>query len=92
MESISAFSNTKGGTILIEIQDNGMISGVDTGTRTLEDLTNYVKRNTDPPIFPSIEQYQNQGKNVIAIVVNLLNPNLYAIVQIKGINTNKTIN
>lgn len=70
MESISAFSNTKGGTILIGIQDNGMISGVDTGTRTLEDLANYVKRNTDPPIFPSIEQYQNQGKNVIAIVVS----------------------
>jgi len=54
MESISAFSNTVGGTILIGVSDQGEIMGVDIGRRTLEDLAGYVKRNSDPPVYPSI--------------------------------------
>jgi ATP-dependent DNA helicase RecG len=54
MESISAFSNNVGGTILIGVSDQGEISGVDIGRKTLEDLAGYIKRNSDPPVYPSI--------------------------------------
>jgi ATP-dependent DNA helicase RecG len=54
MESISAFSNNVGGTILIGVSDQGEITGVDIGRKTLEDLAGYVKRNSDPPVYPSI--------------------------------------
>jgi len=58
MESISAFSNNVGGTILIGVSDQGEIMGVDIGRKTLEDLAGYVKRNSDPPVYPSIGTLQ----------------------------------
>ena len=54
INTISAFSNTIGGVILVGINDCGKINGVITGKSTLEDLTNKIKENTDPKIYPSI--------------------------------------
>ena len=54
MESISAFSNNVGGTILIGVSDQGEVINVDIGRRTLEDLAGYVKRNSDPPVYPTL--------------------------------------
>ncbi|NQE46751.1 hypothetical protein C5S31_12090 [ANME-1 cluster archaeon GoMg2] len=65
-ETASAFSNTKGGTILIGISDSGKAIGIDVGKRTLEDLANYLKMNTDPQVYPeinlhSVRQRYNRG-------------------------------
>ena len=69
IETISAFSNTKGGTILIGINDSGKIKGVDIGKSTLEDLANKIKENTDPKIYPHINTKAIDGKSIIIIDV-----------------------
>jgi len=69
IETISAFSNTKGGTILIGINDSGKIKGVDIGKSTLEDLANKIKENTDPKIYPHITTKAIDGKSIIIIDV-----------------------
>lgn len=69
MKSISAFSNAKGGKVVAGISDDGRVMGVDIGRKTLEDLAEYIKRNTDPPIFPSIEVVEVESKNTIHISV-----------------------
>jgi len=48
VKTISAFGNAKGGTVLIGITDEGKIKGLQTGRKTLEDLANKIKENTDP--------------------------------------------
>lgn len=53
-ETVSAFSNTNGGTILIGVSDFGEIIGIEVGKMTLEDLANYLKMHTDPQIYPEI--------------------------------------
>jgi len=68
-KAVSAFSNTKGGTILIGVSDGGRVSGLDVGRKTLEDLAGYVKGNTDPSIFPSIKQIEINNNKIIAITV-----------------------
>ena len=68
-ETVSAFSNTRGGTILIGISDFGGVKGVEVGKRTLEELANYLKINTDPHIYPEINLCQISDKDVIAVKI-----------------------
>lgn len=74
LETISAFANAKGGKILVGIEENkdGTIKevvGVVVKGKEIENLTNEIKQNTDPIIFPSIELEKMDGKDVLAIEV-----------------------
>ncbi len=62
-ETISAFSNSNSGIILAGVSDYGEIIGVTIGKNTIEELANYIKRNTDPQIYPSIKVEELKGKN-----------------------------
>ena len=69
MVSLSAFSNTNGGTIVIGVSDKRKVVRVDIGKNTLEELANYIKRNTNPKIFPFIAVVEAEEKRVIVIKV-----------------------
>ncbi|MGB9722181.1 MAG: RNA-binding domain-containing protein [bacterium] len=69
IETISAFSNTRGGIILIGVADKGEILGIQVGEKTVEDLTNKIKETTDPKIFPEISLEKIDDKNVILIKI-----------------------
>jgi ATP-dependent DNA helicase RecG len=68
-QAVSAFANTDGGVILVGISPDGEIVGVDIGKKTLEDLANTIKENTDPKIYPQMKIHNVDGKNVIEIIV-----------------------
>jgi ATP-dependent DNA helicase RecG len=67
LEPISAFANSKGGKIFVGIEENKdgsvkEIVGIRIRGKEIENLSNELKQNTDPVIFPSIEIeeiYQN---------------------------------
>ncbi len=69
IETVSAFSNTNGGSIIIGADDKGNIIGVDVGKKTIENLANKIKQNTDTHIYPSISVEKIDGKNVIVVEV-----------------------
>jgi len=60
-KSISSFSNSKEGVILIGISDKREIRGVQIGRKTVTDLAEYTKRNTDPQIFPKMKVCKIEG-------------------------------
>ena len=68
-ETVSAFSNSDGGTVIVGVSDSRGVPGVDIGKNRLEELANYIKRNTDPQIFPRIEVVEAEDKKVIVIEV-----------------------
>ena len=68
-QAFSAFSNANGVSILIGFSNDRKVIGVDIGRNTLEDLANYIKRNTDPAIFPSVKILDAGGKRIIVIEV-----------------------
>ncbi len=72
-ETISAFSNSAGGIILIGLSDEGSVLGVTIGANTLEELANYIKRNTDPSIYPSIMVERMGDKQIVLIEVAVQN-------------------
>jgi len=69
IQVISAFANTKGGAILIGINEERKVFGVQIGKRTIEDLTNKIRGNTDPKIFPRILVENLDGEDIITIKV-----------------------
>ena len=69
IETISAFSNTRGGEILVGINNSGEVKGVEIGKTTLEDLTNKIKENTDPEIYPRITKKVIDGKSIVIIEI-----------------------
>ena len=68
-ETISAFSNSDGGTVIIGVSDGGGVFGVDIGKNSVEELANYIKRNTDPQVFPSVKILERGGKNIVIVEV-----------------------
>jgi len=66
-ETISAFANTKGGTILLGVNNRGGIVGVEPSTRFLEDLTNRIVNKLS--LYPQIETIDLEDKRVIAVKV-----------------------
>jgi len=70
LATISAFSNTKGGRILIGVDDDGKVTGIDIGKRTLEEIVNRISQNTNPKTYPEIKIERVQDKNIIEIRVS----------------------
>lgn len=69
IKTVSSFANTKGGNILVGISDRREIVGFQIGKKTMEDLANKIKENTDPKIFPSMSVEHINGKDTILIKV-----------------------
>jgi ATP-dependent DNA helicase RecG len=69
IETISAFSNTEGGKIIIGVSKSGKLLGVDIGKDTIENLTNQISQNTDPKVHPRITIERIKSKAIIVIEV-----------------------
>lgn len=69
LATISAFANTRGGRILIGVDDDGKVVGVYIGKGTLEELVNKISQNTQPKIYPEIKVSKINGKQIIEIIV-----------------------
>ena len=64
VETVGAFANTRGGTILVGVTNAGEVRGVTVGKGTLEALTNAIYQQTDPKVFPSLTLADEHGKTV----------------------------
>jgi len=67
--AVSGFSNASGGTVLVGVTDSGVVLGLDVGKKTTVDLAEYIKKNTDPGIFPDIRVHGVDGGKIISVVV-----------------------
>ena len=67
--AVSSFSNASGGAILIGVTDAGALKGLDIGKKTTTDLAEYIKKNTDPNIFPEIKVHDVESMKIISVMV-----------------------
>jgi Predicted transcriptional regulator containing an HTH domain and an uncharacterized domain shared with the mammalian protein Schlafen len=68
--ALIAFANTKGGTILFGVDDDGSIVGVESEKTELDLIEVAGNHFCDPPIAPSIDIIPFNSKDVIAASVN----------------------
>lgn len=69
IETVSAFSNTIGGVILIGVNDKGEIKGVNVGRDTIKDWANQISQATEPTVIPEVETEELNEKIVVLIRV-----------------------
>jgi ATP-dependent DNA helicase RecG len=68
-QTICAFANGRGGTVIFGVTPQGKIIGQDIGARTLEVLAQNFK-SFDPPLFPQVDrQHLESGKELIIVKV-----------------------
>ena len=66
---IVAFSNSSGGTVLIGIEDNGQITGVEDREDLEEWVANIVRNNIIPAANPQISSVQHKNHTVLMVDV-----------------------
>ncbi len=69
IETVVAFSNAKGGTIVIGVDDNRKVVGVITTPETIQNHINTIKQNTQPNILVDIEVIDIEEKIILIIEV-----------------------
>jgi len=70
VETICAFSNTHGGTVLVGVSDDGEVIGTNVGRSTIENLVSRIARETNPRIYPEVEVVEFNGRKIIVIRVS----------------------
>ena len=69
IETLVAFANTSGGTVLIGVSDGGIVKGVDIGKESLNQWLSQIKVATSPSIIPDIATVKIEGKNIVIISI-----------------------
>ncbi len=65
IETVCAFANTKGGTLLIGVKDKGNVAGVHNCQHAMKEWANQIDHGTG--VQPSIEKAKANGKDVVII-------------------------
>ena len=64
IETVAAFSNASGGTLLVGVDKNGQAKGTAVSEESLKDWVNQIRQATQPQIFPEITLAVIEGKTV----------------------------
>ncbi len=70
VESLVAFANTCGGTVLVGVTDNAALCGITIGKESLNQWLGQIKSTTSPSIIPEIKAYSQAGLSIVAIHVS----------------------
>ena len=68
IETLVAFSNSKGGMVLIGVTDKNKINGVTLNNESLQNWINEIKNKTSPSIIPDAEIVEINNKQIVVIL------------------------
>jgi len=69
IETLSAFANSKGGSVLIGVNDKSKIIGVQITQESIQQWINQIKSSTSPSIIPDAESFTHDGKTVVNLSI-----------------------
>jgi ATP-dependent DNA helicase RecG len=70
IETLVAFSNSKGGKVLVGIKNNKTIYGISTTEETIQKWINEIKQNTEPAIIPKVNSFEIDNKTIAVFSVS----------------------
>lgn len=70
IETLVAFANYEGGTVLVGVSDNKIITGVSISNESIQSWLNEIKSKTEPSIIPEFKKYEIDGKSMVIIQIH----------------------
>ncbi|WP_045220389.1 ATP-binding protein [Desulfonatronum thioautotrophicum] len=67
METLCAFANAKGGSVLIGVDSKGRIKGVQASWESVQQWINQLKGSTSPSIVADVDVFEVEGKTVVEL-------------------------
>jgi len=71
IETLVAFANTSGGSVLIGISDDRKVSGVTINHESAQNWLNEIKNKTSPALVPVVESLEYDGRVVFKKRINV---------------------
>jgi ATP-dependent DNA helicase RecG len=68
LDTVGAFANAKGGTLLVGVADDGVMKGLTFGKEIMRDWANRIVQAAH--VHPQIKRISYRGKNIVAIQVS----------------------
>ena len=69
IETLTAFVNTKGGSVIIGVKNNDELQGIQLGKETLQQWINQIKLKTSPSIVPDIATITIKKKTMVILTI-----------------------
>ena len=69
IQSLVAFANTRGGCVIVGVDDQGTVHGIQTGQETIQNWLNQIKQATSPSIFPDIDLGTENDKTIAVLSI-----------------------
>ena len=69
IESIVAFSNAKGGKVIVGVNDNKNIGGITVSDESIQIWLNQIKQNTNPQVIPDVQIFELNNRNTVVFDV-----------------------
>ena len=68
--TLVAFANTRGGKVILGLDDNGKVKGIELKSETEQKYLNDIKTSTYPQLLPHSDIYEVDGKTVLVLEIN----------------------
>ena len=68
--SLAAFANTKGGKVVVGVDNKGRVIGIDVRPETVQRYLNEIKVATYPQIMANVDEHQIDGKTVLVFEIS----------------------
>jgi len=69
IETLVAFANSEGGSVLIGVNNKGEIVGAELQKETIQNWINEIKSKTTPHLIPDVSSYVVKGKDVVVFSI-----------------------
>lgn len=69
IESIVAFSNAKGGKVIVGVNDSKTIIGITVSDESIQNWINQIKQNADPQVIPDVQILELDNRYIVVLDV-----------------------
>lgn len=70
IETLVAFCNASGGRVLLGVDNDGSVMGIDIGKESIQKWLNEIKLKSEYKVLPDVEVFKIDKKSIVVLSIN----------------------